>query len=307
MTMRFAAVLLSALLGLPQAAGAQAAGAPAAQPAAQPASRHYLWEVSSLTNKVYLFGTVHAGKASFYPLPAPVRNAFAESKVIAVEADITDADAMAKGSATMVLRPPDKLSNHVPGPLYERFLRQLERFGMLERDVAPLKPFFAASLVTFAEWGRQGYLPQHGVDLQLILRAREDKKRLFELEGAKAQSDLMNSLTAKEHLQALEGAVTALENGVTRDQITGLVNAWQSGDPDLLLDVVKAYNETTPGAKELEEKFIWSRHEAMAKKIEDWLLAGSERVFVAVGALHLAGPRGLVEILRSRGYTVRQL
>ena len=45
----------------------------------------------------------------------------------------------------------------------------------------------------------------------------------------------------------------------------------------------------------------------MAKKIEDWLLAGRERVFVAVGALHLAGPRGLVEILKGRGYTVRQL
>jgi uncharacterized protein YbaP (TraB family) len=45
----------------------------------------------------------------------------------------------------------------------------------------------------------------------------------------------------------------------------------------------------------------------MADRIEAFLLAGRERVFVAVGALHLAGPRGLVETLRSRGYTVRQL
>ena len=29
--------------------------------------------------------------------------------------------------------------------------------------------------------------------------------------------------------------------------------------------------------------------------------------FIAVGALHLAGPKGLVEILRKRGYVVRQL
>ena len=72
MTMRFAAVLLSSILGLAPAAHAQLAGSPAVQPAA----RHYLWEVSSLTNKVYLFGTVHAGKRSFYPLPAPVREAF---------------------------------------------------------------------------------------------------------------------------------------------------------------------------------------------------------------------------------------
>ena len=139
------------------------------------------------------------------------------------------------------------------------------------------------------------------------MRARKENKRIVELEGARAQSALMSSLTEKESLQAFEGTVAALESGLTRDQITGLVNAWQAGDANLLLEVVRAYNESVPGAKEMEEKFIWSRHEAMAKKIEDWLLAGRERVFVAVGALHLAGPRGLVEILRSRGHFVRQL
>jgi uncharacterized protein YbaP (TraB family) len=44
----------------------------------------------------------------------------------------------------------------------------------------------------------------------------------------------------------------------------------------------------------------------MARKIEGYLNA-REPHFVAVGALHLAGPRGLVEILKKRGYTVRQL
>lgn len=304
MTMRIAAVLLCSLLGIAPAAHAQLAGSPAPPPAA----RHYLWEVSSLTNKVYLFGTVHAGKKSFYPLPAPVREAFDEAKVIAVEADVTDAAAMAKSGGAMTLQPPDTLSKHVPGPLYERFLRQLARSGgMAEKDVAHLKPFFAASLLSFAEWGRQGYMHQYGVDLQLILRAKNEKKRLVELEGVQAQAALMGSLTEKEQLQAFEGAVVALESGAARDQVAGLVNAWQSGDPDLLLAVMRTYNEATPGARELEDKFIWSRHEAMAKKVEDWLLAGRERVFVAVGALHLAGPRGLVEILRGRGYTVRQL
>ena len=61
-----------------------------------------------------------------------------------------------------------------------------------------------------------------------------------------------------------------------------------------------------PGAREFEEKFIWSRHDEMVKKIEGYL-ATRDRHFVAVGALHLAGPRGLVEMLRKRGYLVKQL
>jgi hypothetical protein len=117
----------------------------------------------------------------------------------------------------------------------------------------------------------------------------------------------MASLTERQNVQAFEGMVAALESGLTRDQITGMVNAWQSGDANLLLEVARAYNDSVPGAADLEEKFIWSRHDAMAGKIEKWLLNGRERVFVAVGALHLAGPRGLVEELRKRGYVVRQL
>ena len=95
--------------------------------------------------------------------------------------------------------------------------------------------------------------------------------------------------------------------GLTGEQITGMVNAWQAGDPDLMLDVARRYNDLVPGAKEFEEKFVWSRHESMLKKIEGYLNESRERHFIAVGSLHLAGPRGLVEELRKRGYIVRQL
>ena len=301
--MNSAPFLVAALLALPTIALGQRAAAPVAQPAA----RTFLWEVTSLTNRAYLYGTVHAGKASFFPLPEPVQKAFADSATLAVEADITDEQAMERSATTMLLTPPDTLSKHVPAPAYERFRRQLDRFGVPEEQVAQLKPFLASSLLAFAEWGRQGYQAQYGVDLHLITLARKEKKRIVELEGTQAQTALMESLTDKENLQAFEGTVSALESGLTRDQITGMVNAWQSGDANLLLDVVRGYNDSVPGAKALEEKFIWSRHDAMATMIEGWLLKGRERVFVAVGALHLAGPRGLVEILRNRGYMVRQM
>lgn len=294
-----AALLSAAGIAFAPLAAAGAADAP-------PAARHFLWEVSSLTNRIYLFGTVHAGKASFYPLPGPVRNALADSKMLAVEADITESKAMAKSSESLVLTPPDRLANHVPAPLYERFRRQLERFGIAEERMAPLRPFPAASVLAFSEWARLGYLPQYGVDLRLLRDAREAKMPIVELEGVQSQAALVASLTEQESLQAFEGMLFALESGLTRDQITGMVNAWQSGDPALLLEVARAYNDSVPGAREIEEKFIWSRHEAMADKIEQWLLQGRSPVFVAVGALHLAGPRGLVAMLDKRGYLVRQ-
>jgi uncharacterized protein YbaP (TraB family) len=289
-----------ALLAVPPLAAAQFAS-----PQTE-AGRAYFWEVSSLTNTVYLFGTVHAGKRNFYPLPERVEKSFADAGVLAVEADITDAAAMQKGAAAMSLVPPDRLDKHVPAAAYERFRKQADRLGVPEPQLAQLTPFAAASILAFSEWGRLGYLPQFGVDLNLILKARETGKKIVELEGAKVQADLIASLTPEQSRQAFEGTVAALESGLTRDQINGMVEAWQAGNPAKLLEVARKYNENVPGARELEEKFIWSRHEAMAGKIEAYLMEGRERVFVAVGALHLAGPRGLVEMLRRRGYTVRQ-
>jgi uncharacterized protein YbaP (TraB family) len=266
----------------------------------------YLWEVSSLTNRVYLYGTVHAGKASWYPLPSAVERALDDAKVLVVEADITDLAAMAKAGAGGALAAPDTLRNHVDPDDYARFVKLLPRYRLTEAQVAPMKPFIAVSLLVFAEWGRNGYLPQYGVEQYLIGKARAELKTVRELEGIDTQVELIDSLTDGENRMLFSGTVAALENDLTSEQIKGMVRAWETGDPGAMLAIARKYNETVRGAREFEEKFIWSRHDAMVKKIEAYLNDSKDRHFVAVGALHLAGERGLVEMLRRRGYVVRQ-
>jgi uncharacterized protein YbaP (TraB family) len=190
---------------------------------------------------------------------------------------------------------------------YLRFRRLLARYSLPEGQVLQLKPFMAASLLVFGEWGRLGYLPQHGIDSYLIRKAKAEAKPIVEIEGAATQAALLDSLTESENVLAFQGMLSAIESGLTSEQITGMVNAWQVGDPALLLEVARKYNDEVPGAKAFEEKFIWGRHDAMAKKIEGYLSDSRDRHFIAVGALHLAGPRGLVEMLRQRGYVVKQV
>jgi hypothetical protein len=169
-----------------------------------------------------------------------------------------------------------------------------------------LKPFAAASMLVFGEWARLGYLPQFGVDYYLIQKAKGAKKKVVEVEGVAAQAKLMDSITEEEHREAFTGTLDALDAGLTGEQIEGMVKAWQSGDAFLMLEIARRYNEKVPGAKELEDKFVWSRHKAMMEKVEGYLNRAKERHFVAVGSLHLAGPKGLVEQLRAKGYIVRQ-
>ncbi|HSS28131.1 MAG TPA: TraB/GumN family protein [Usitatibacter sp.] len=263
--------------------------------------------MSSLTNKVYLYGTVHAGMASWYPLPHVVENAFEDSPVLVVEADITDPDLMQKSARATIYTPPANLSTHVPPADFARFQRMLPRYGLPEQQVIQMKPFMAASLLVFSEWARLGYDPGNGVDVYLLKRAKQEKKTIVEIEGVDTQIALMDSLTDAENLAVFHGTLDAIDNGLADEQVKGMVAAWKAGDPDAVLAVAKKYDDQVPVAGEVEEKFIWSRHDAMARKIQDYLDHGKSRYFVAVGALHLAGPRGLIAKLRARGYVVKQL
>jgi uncharacterized protein YbaP (TraB family) len=279
------------------------ASALAAPPAAAAA---FLWEVIGLTNRAYLYGTVHAGKREWFPLAKEVEDAFNDSKVLVVEADVSNTAAMAKYGNTMAYTAPDTLKSHVSPEDYERFRKLLPRYQFPESQVAQMKPFLAVSLLVFGEWARQGYQPQYGIDGYLIARAKGEAKPIVEIEGIDTQMRLMDSLTEQENRTLFASTLYALETGLSGEQITGLVKAWQGADPDGLLGIARSYNAQVKGAAEFEEKFIWSRHEDMLKKIDGYLTQTKDRHFIAVGSLHLAGPRGLVEQLRQRGYVVRQ-
>jgi uncharacterized protein YbaP (TraB family) len=267
---------------------------------------NYLWEVSSLSNKLYLFGTIHAGKKDWFPLPRPVEDAWADSKILVVEADIADPEKIAKSAAAMMYPPDDSLQKHVSMVDYTRFTKLLPRYKVPEAAVTQMKPFMAVSFLVVSEWARLGYSPDFGVDAYLLAKARAELRPIVEIEGVDTQIALMESLTDDEERTIFEGTLTALESGLSKEQIEDMVKAWQAGDPDAMLKTARKYNENVKGAAAFEEKFVWGRHDAMLKKLEGYLSDSKDRHFVAVGALHLAGPRGLVALLRKKGYLVKQ-
>ena len=268
-------------------------------------AQDFLWEVSSLSTRIYLYGTVHAGKKEWFPLPAAVERAFEESPILVVEADILDTEKMGASGKALSYAPPDELKNHVPEADWERFRKLLPRYRIPEQSVAQMKPFIAVSLLVFSEWARLGYQPEQSVDAYLLRKARAAFKPVVEIEGIDIQTRLIESLTDAENRAIFAGTLTALESGLTGEQISGMVGAWQRGDAARMLTVAQKYNEGVEGAAAFEQKFVWSRHDAMLAKILRYL-DSRERHFVAVGALHLAGPNGLVELLKKRGYIVRQ-
>lgn len=79
-----------------------------------------------------------------------------------------------------------------------------------------------------------------------------------------------------------------------------LQEAYRKGDLDLL-DSINIYNSFSPA---FDEKFLYRRNEIQANSIDSIIKSGSI-LFVGVGAAHLPGDRGVIEMLRAKGYKLR--
>ncbi len=79
-----------------------------------------------------------------------------------------------------------------------------------------------------------------------------------------------------------------------------LQEAYRTGNLDLL-DSINKYNSVSEA---FDEKFLYKRNEIQAESIDSILKSGST-LFVGVGAAHLPGDRGVIEILRRQGYKLR--
>jgi hypothetical protein len=79
-----------------------------------------------------------------------------------------------------------------------------------------------------------------------------------------------------------------------------LEDAYRSGNLDLL-DTINKVNSTSAA---FDEKFLYKRNDIQANSI-DSIISQKQSLFVGVGAAHLPGQRGVIELLRRKGYTLR--
>jgi uncharacterized protein YbaP (TraB family) len=267
-----------------------------------------IWEVRSAGNAVYLLGSIHLGRSDMYPMGPVVEKAYQASKVVALEADPTDQQAVAAAIADTFYRPPESLQKHLPGPLLTRLSAVLERLGIPLEQAQTMKPFMVAMMLASIEYANAGFDPSLGVDMHYAQRAKEDGKPVVELESFGGQIALMNSMSDRLQESLLQITLEAIEKGEIPSLVEAMINAWKSGDGKKLQGAVSAEERKLPVAlaQEFHRKFMKERNFTMAGKIESMLKA-TDAHFVAIGAAHLLGPDSVLQILSERGYKVRPL
>jgi len=264
---------------------------------------HCFWEVTGPSNTVHFLGSIHFMKPDAYPLAPIIENTFERAKVVAFETDIealnsprTAAKMMQAGAAPAG----KKLADLIDAKLYQRLERAIDGGGLPIEVFDGMRPWMVGVMLATMDIQKLGYMPEHGVDHRFHKMAKAQGKRIVALETVDSQLGVFTSLDAPTEAGLLSQSLEEMKRiPVVLEE---MVLAWKTGDAEKL---DKLMNEGMKGSPGLYQKLLVDRNHKWIPSIEK-LLRGSDPGIVIVGAGHLVGINGVPELVRRRGYQVRQ-
>lgn len=276
-----------------------------AQDSLSQSKKSFLWKVQSKTNTVYVLGSIHYLKKEMYPLDEKIEKAFEQADVLAVEADVTNIEKVdvQKLFGGAFYTESETLEKHLSPKTYALLKQELNELGASLEVANKYKPWFLAISLVSLEISKLGFDPNYGIDRYFLSRASETKK-ILELESLEYQFHLSSSLPEKD--QELFLLYTLKDVKVLDKELDRLMKAWSTGDERGIESIITRTVKEDKRLVPIYEKFIYQRNRNMASKIEDYLKA-KETYFIIVGAGHLVGSQGIIQILKGKGFTVEQL
>jgi len=268
---------------------------------AQARDRGLLWRFSKDGRSHHLFGTIHVGKLE-WSLPGPkLRAALEDAQAMAFELDPADPSLLAG------LRSSGAAAPRLPPALDAQLQRQLARACVPAPALAGLHPMLQAITAMMVESSRDGLHAAFGQEFVLAGTARSRGLRSHSLESAERQMAALipaDAALAERHLAA---TLAQMDSGLARKVLLRLSAAWERGD----LALIEGYEQWCECADSADERAMLKalndeRNPAMADRIAA-LHRDGQRLFVAVGALHMTGAQALPTLLRERGFTVERI
>lgn len=267
--------------------------------------KNFLWKVQSKTSTVYVLGSIHFMKKEAYPLNRKIEDAFDKSDVLVVEANINDINQidvqqLIDGAFYPVN---ETLEKHVSRETYEVIKKESGELGMPLEFINKQKPWFLALTFTSFELLKLRFDPNYGIDIYFLSKA-SGKKKIKELENIDYQINLLSNFSDDD--QELFLLYTLKDLNILGQEVEKMIHTWISGDTKGMESIItKSLTEDRRMAS-IYEKLIYERNRNMVSRIEGFLRS-KETYFVIVGAGHLIGNKGIIEILRRKGYLVEQI
>jgi uncharacterized protein YbaP (TraB family) len=245
----------------------------------------------------YLFGTIHSEDPRVTKLPQQVRAAFDASATLALEVDM-DPLSLLSAAGAMMLEEGQDLHSLVGDATYERCRETAKRLGLPESVLNRYKPWAVAVLFSLPPVDSGQFL-----DLLLYQAASARAKTIVGLETVDEQLGTFDGLSMTDQIALLEDAIENIEQ--LPKLLEALISTYLRRD---LRGLTELSLENFQGDSEIMGRFqeaaIFSRNRRMVDRLTPYIERGG--VFAAVGALHLPGEQGMLNLLQQRGYPVEK-
>ncbi len=267
-------------------------------------SNTLLWKISGngLGQPSYLFGTIHMLCEEDAVLSTNLKKVIQHSDEVYFEVDLDNMLEMLMVMTKMQMNGDTTLQDLLSPEDYVKVESYFSRntkglsipFSMLDK----MKPFFAASTL------QQGHLPCEGMAVmeQVIMsEAKQYKKSIKGLETMSYQAGILDSIPYKLQAEQLVKYIDEEEkdNNNAAAETLEMLKAYNDQDLKKLEAMI---NKSDIGISSFTELLLYKRNRNWIKKLKDIL--PSKSLLIAVGAGHLPGQEGVIELLRKEGYTV---
>jgi hypothetical protein len=192
------------------------------------------------------------------------------------------------------------LHQNVSNETYESVATRAKELGIDIRRLNSFKPWIVATTMAAMKLQQLGFDPRLGIDRYFAGRAIQSNKPTGGLETAEFQLNLFDQFSAKDQELLLRQSMNEMDH--LERNVTEIVRAWKSGDVDSLERHLMAGMRDYP---EIHRKVIDDRNRRWLPQIEG-LLSRGENALIVVGAAHLVGTNGVIQLLKGRGYRVEQ-
>lgn len=264
-----------------------------------------LWKITgkNLKKPSYVFGTYHIAPGTMCDSIKGLNEALAGSDVVYGEVVMDDMAAMQQQMIKYLMAPQDSALTAIYSPQDLAVVDTLIKntLGASVQQVAMLKPAALSTQISLMLGLKKfpNFDPNTQLDATVQKRAKEQNKAIKGLETVDFQINMLFCSPIQK--QANDLLELAKNTDCAMEMLEILHNAYMSQDLDKLLSLTES---TKCGGDPADvETLIYGRNIDWAKYLKTALPADGS-AFIAVGAAHLPGKKGIIELLRKDGFKV---
>ena len=259
-----------------------------------------LWRITgkNLDEPSYFYGTMHTRDPRVFRFADSVVNAFQRCNAFAMEV-VIDSSTMNLAMKHVFMSDGTTLRGLLSDAQYDSVDRACIKYlGISAASLNTIKPIYTGVLLnegsvtdTIKSTGRQFFLDQYFEDM-----ARKQYMPVYGLESADEQFRVLDLMTYPQQAELLMQSLRYSDNDTLN--MGGMIGYYLDNDLYQMLKFTNDYH--LPDS--IYDAFITKRNYVMSNRVDS--LIQITNTFVAIGAAHLGGKEGLVELLRNKGYTV---